>query len=100
MRYTALIAILGLLTVGSFPAVADDVVALAIAKDSANIVAASTFPGTCKTVCSGLILVTWSAFSYNECCQGSANVCPQGSTPIRASYTPYGGYTVKCGNLG
>ena len=130
MRYAvALVAILALLG-GSFPAAADDVIAPQIAEDSANVVTAlpflnkgedvassprgwvaglpasisqdnvSSYPGTCKTVCSGLITVTWSASSYDECCQGSANVCPQGSTPLRASYTPNHGYTVKCESLG
>ncbi len=56
--------------------------------------------GICKTRCTGFILVTWQAASYHDCCQGSPDVCPDGTTAMGANYTPPGGAAVKCDFLG
>jgi hypothetical protein len=57
--------------------------------------------GLCKTRCApGFILVQWQAGSYHECCQGSVDVCPPGTTAVGANYTPPNGPAVKCDFIG
>jgi len=67
---------------------------------TSRINASSLTYGICKTICSGFIMVTWQAASYQECCQGSAYVCPEGTTPKGANYTPPSGPAVKCESIG
>jgi hypothetical protein len=56
--------------------------------------------GTCRTFCSNptthtLTQVSWYT-TQSQCCNGSVNPCPPGTTPGGASFQPTSGFAVLC----
>jgi hypothetical protein len=64
---------------------------------------AVAFPpgGTCTTYCYNPLThtlghVSWTATSEAQCCGGSVNPCPSGTTPNGGFYQPFGGSARIC----
>jgi hypothetical protein len=54
--------------------------------------------GTCRTSCSGpngFTIVSWSA-TLDQCCSGTFNPCPPGTSPGVSSFLPNGGFARLC----
>jgi hypothetical protein len=54
--------------------------------------------GTCRTFCenlSGFTLVNWST-TFTQCCSGTVNPCPPGTTPGTSSFLPTSGAARLC----
>ncbi|HEY0555283.1 MAG TPA: hypothetical protein VGG20_13550 [Thermoanaerobaculia bacterium] len=56
--------------------------------------------GTCKTFCTNPATHTFSQVSWytteTQCCNGSVNPCPAGTTPGGSSFQPTSGFARLC----
>ncbi|HEX3553506.1 MAG TPA: hypothetical protein VIA62_09785 [Thermoanaerobaculia bacterium] len=79
------------------------VAALALASFAS---ARGAFPqnGTCRTTCFNFTAHTITTVSWqtteSQCCSGTINPCPAGTTSTTSSFTPNGGVAKLCGPSG